>query len=238
MKNDVLSAFDFYFNKAESSINYFGSGDGARFIAKFIQSTQTLSADAPDAFFVDGGSGLLIEHFEFDNSKNGKSGSEFRQEMARIDRNQELLEGNYFYQDKLSCSSSYDNYICNVIKTFEAHYKKIPFYMKSIQDKGILSEVLKIKIMFLIEDVSILDSIVFDRDSGKQYQVLLAQSKEFIELLKERKDVNYVLACSKSKGEPNVWFIDNEEIDKYNHIIDYAKMDFLSFEPKVMSFKV
>jgi len=238
MKNDVLRAFDFYFNKTENSINYFGSGDGARFVAKFIQSAKTLSNDAPDAFFIDGGSGLLVEHFEFDNSKNGKSGSEFRQEMARIDRYQELLEGNYFYQDKLGCSSSYKNYISNVIKTFESHYKKIPFYMKRIQDKGILNEALKIKTMFLIEDVSILDSIVFDRDSEKKFLVLLSQSEEFIELLKERKEVNYVLACSKSKGEPNVWFIDNEEIDKYNHTIDYAKMEFISFEPKVILFQV
>ena len=117
------------------------------------------------------------------------------------------------------------------------HYKRIATYRRNLIERAVLSENMTTKILFLIEDVSPIGSIAFDRSRQGQeaVPVILAQSPEFLRLLSNSPDLDYVLCCSSAGNSEYIWFIDLHELPAYiEKQCDYANMQFLSNHPSVL----
>jgi len=89
---------------------------------------------------------------------------------------------------------------------------------------------------FLIEDSSPLGAKTYDAD-GRQYPIVLSQSKEFLALMRNSPNVDYVIACSYDGSKDVIWLIMKEKLDEYEaNSMDYANMRFVNFKPQVTGF--
>ena len=83
--------------------------------------------------------------------------------------------------------------------------------------------------------------IAFDR-SGQKVQtvpIILAQSPEFLELLSNAPDLDYIFCCSSAGSNEYLWFVDLGQLPAYvEKQCDYASMHFLSTPPSVVIGKI
>ena len=113
----------------------------------------------PDAYSCFDDIVLIIEHFEFDSSPHFKKGSEARKEMAKIKQ-----ESDKFHNEKLQTSSksifkaqaisdkSMEDYVINVTKVFNDHYRKTNKYKKNLTNANIITKNKKIKTVFFYRE--------------------------------------------------------------------------------------
>lgn len=93
------------------------------------------------------------------------------------------------------------------------------------------------KVIFLIEDTSLLGSSYVDKE-GIWRPVILAHSKEFLALLGKSPLVDAVVAVSAINESRNSWFIDRTQVEEYLlEAEDYAECRFMVFRPIVIGFK-
>lgn len=244
-ENEAWETIQKYFSKNnELTIHFFGSGDNPRMFSEFVQTGQFYVGDTPDMLLRKGNTAIIIEHFEIDSSRANRKGSSCRKELSRIERAEKLVEYSEegtFFHDEISVNSSYAFLLENVKKNFEHHYSHIGMYRENLKKWGLIAETDVVKVMFLIDDVSPLGTIAvpIDDRNAKPCPVVLAQSKEFLELMQKSPDVDFVLACSGAGNQDFLWFIDNNQLDSYfSNIIDYESMDFLDITPHIFSFKM
>lgn len=245
MENEALQTILHYLsNEKGKGIHYFGSGVGARMFADFYLNGKIYLGDAPDMLIRKDNGALIIEHFEFDSYHVNNKGSKNRREQARIQRKQDMeipTEAGIEFRDKINGSSSYNNYLQNVSKAFKRHYASIHRYKDRLKKRGLIDNDMQVNVLFLIEDVSPLGSMVAKRSEFESMAIplVVACCKEFLDLIKNSPDVDYVLTCSSAGNNEYMWLIDNSEIDVYyKHIEDYKNMDFLNFTPKVYGYKI
>ena len=244
MKNEAFSALNKFFSKDGTKVNYHGEGKGVLLFKELYESGEYFVGDEPDMFIKKGDIALIIEHFEFDSYKSTKRGSKSRQEQARIERcgnNIKPTEDGVLLHETINAVSSYENYINSVTKGFLKHYDNISDYKKRLKNFGLLDNDIDLKILFLIEDTSPLGSSYLDEEDFPPVMrpLVLAECREFLDLLKEHEAVDYVLACSGAGDNNYVWFIDQKDIDeyyKYVHMDD--KFRFLDFVPHVLEYKM
>ena len=240
MKNEVIKTLEHYFRNESNTVQYLGSAEGVNLFAELLESGTMIPGDAPDAVLIKDNLALIIEHFEFDGFEVNRKGSKSRMEQARIDREQREIsatEAGVVYHSKIKALCSYQDYIDNVTRSFLDHYQRIATYKKNILERGIITSETDVKTMFLIEDVSPIGSIAIDK-SGDKVQtipVILAQSPEFLNLLTDSENLDYVLCCSYACDSEYVWFIDRSHIPSYKEKqCSYASMKFLSNYPSVV----
>ncbi len=240
MKNEAMDTIKKYFGK-ETSMLFLGERDTAQEIADFFTKGDRYVGDDPDMAILFNGICLAVEHFEFDCYKNNRSGSENRKESSRIERAFDSIparEMNKLFHDQINGESSYEQYIQNITKTFEKHYVRIEEYKRHLQELRIFDENTPIKMAFLIEDSSPLGAKTYDAD-GRQYPIVLSQSKEFLALMRNNTDVDYVIACSYDGAKDVIWLIVQEKLEEYEtNSVDYANMSFMNIEPQVLGFHI
>lgn len=243
-KNEALNAIRKYFPTNEGTQMYFhGTGTGAKTFADILQSGEKFIGDAPDMLIRKNDMAVIVEHFEFDCYKVTRKGSQSRREQSRIGRKEKDViptESGVHFNDKIHGTSSYDDYIQNVCRNFREHYLQINAYKENLKKAGLINDKSVIKVLFLIEDTSPLGSMVVNdsNDPPSPQPICLGQCREFLSLFEKSPEVNYVIACSMCESENIVWFIDQNEISDYQkESIDYSKMQFLDFEPQVLSFQ-
>ena len=240
MQNEAFGTLKKYFSNGDGTyIHFYGNGNGARLFANCFQNGEWFGGDIPDMFVRTDNMAILIEHFEFDSYLSTRKGSKNRQEQYRIQKHEDSIipteEISYLF-DEIKGKSSYSYYLQNCLNSFERHYTQIGRYKENLEKSGLINNDLTLKVMFLIEDVSPLGSISSDDQGTKP--IVLAQCKEFLHLLSERPNVDFVLACSCAGSNQYVWFIDQEDLPEYiNNSTDYSNDTFLAFSPKVMGFK-
>ena len=242
METEIEAVIKYFKNGGQ--LHYYGSEFKAAKIADLLPEYQYLySGDAPDMFFKKDDLVIIIEHFEFDCYKATQKGSDFRRELARIQRNEEAVpstEEGEVLRDVIHGSSSYEYYISNVTKAFKEHYAHIDLYIDNLRKSGAIDKNSHIKVLFFIEDVSPLGCVAVERTNSESELVLvtLAESREFLDLLRDNTRVDFVLACSSYSNEPYIWFIDRTELDAYyEQALDYHSMRFAEFTPRVRVFK-
>lgn len=223
---------------------YNGDGESARAFGEKLKPEFFYSGEAPDFFIKDNDDVIIFEHFEFDCYKASRKGSEYRREEARIQCSEDAMkptESGTTLHEVIHGDSSYQYYIENVTRSFHKHYSNIDTYIQNLIRAGAINDHTNVKVAFFIEDVSPLGTMVYKRDGQDDglIHVSLADSKEFLDLLKENERVDYVLACASPENEREVWFIDREQLNAYyENVIDYASMEFLRFQPHVITYKV
>lgn len=245
MKNEAVHAlFKNYSEEEGMDIRFLGTGNGARYFADFIQNGTYYADDAPDMMIKKGNEVIIIEHFEFDSYHVSRKGSPARREMARIQKAEdsvEATEDGVLFSDEIKGKSSYQDLIANLCRSFREHYSRIPMYKENLRGYGLIDDTTQVKVMFLVEDVSPLGSIVVSRDrqDSKMRPLIVLLCKEFLDLFRDSVDLDYVLACSSAADQDFVWFADRNEIDEYyKHAVDYGKMIFLDFDVQVLGFKM
>lgn len=244
MGNEALETLSHYLRNESNTVYFLGADAGVRLFCEMLQNGQCIPGDAPDLVVVEEKTVLIIEHFEFDSFHVTRKGSTSRAEQARIEREQRLIpatpEG-VVYHSKINASCSYSDYIANVSRSFSEHYGRIATYKKNLIEAGIVSREMTLKTLFLIDDVSPIGSIAFDLHSQKAstVPVILSQCPEFLQLLANSPDLDYVLCCSYAGNNEYVWFIDLGELPAYiEKQCDYANMQFLSNRPSVVIGKI
>ena len=118
---------------------------------------------------------------------------------------------------------------------------QIGTYKRNLRDYGLINETTDVKVMFFIEDTSPLGSMVVDQsvDRPSVRPICLGQCQEFLSLLNNSPEVNYVLACSLAGQDSIVWFIDRNEVEEYQKMsVDYSKMQFIDYKPQVTGFRL
>ena len=119
----------------------------------------------PDALAIIDSTALLLEHFQFDNSKINRKGSMQNQVAAETDRkiNEKLSNNpnNCYVLENEEVEKSGIFYVRNFQKQFSAHAKKIEEYITEVEKES--KQVIKKHIIgFVIEDASPLGSGYYD----------------------------------------------------------------------------
>ena len=243
MKNEAIKTLKQYFRNESNSIEFFGSDVGVNMFIDFLQNGKTIANDAPDMILLKDNMAIIVEHFEFDSSHANRKGSSNRIEEARIDRQireKMAISNEYIHQDVINASCSYQDYVANVTKGFLHHYNQIENYKQNLINKKIITLDTIVKIMFLIEDVSPIGSIAFGNNNGKAQKlpVTLAQCPEFLDLVEQYNQIDYVLCCSYVCDSEYVWFIDCDQIPAYREKqCDYANMRFFNNPICIVEFR-
>ena len=226
-----------YFSNT-SEIYYYGDPKQAKRFVKWLETAKCYECNHPDFYFLLDNEVLIAEHFEFDSRKRNRKGSQYRKEEARIDRRLErlMMKGEKAsFTDTIQGDSSYEYFIKNVSQSFEKHYSEIEQYEQTLKELNVANDSSRLKIMFIIEDVSPLGSAVGASAWDKSVEcVTLAKSKEFLGLLDCHEKVDYVLALSSWSDHQYIWLIDRKQLGVYySEAVDYASMDFVSLRPQV-----
>ena len=240
----VLTLTNYFGNPEGNKVHYFGLQDKVQDVLNVLFSGERIIRDFPDMVAIKDDVLIIVEHFEFDCFKCTRKGSVNRKEQARIDSEFEKLpatENGTIHHDTIKGESSYQDYLSNIHKNFCEHYDKVSDYKKRLISEGIIKDNMVVKMMFLIDDVSPIGTMAVDySQTDPQIEpVILAQSPEFLKLLEESSDIDYVLCCSSAGDSRFVWFIDQENLDEYMEIAcDYKNMSFLDSNPHVVSGKI
>ena len=222
------------------TIHFHGNAQPCQDWMDFLSQSRIMFRNAPDFVALGYKKAVIIEHFEFDCYPVNKKGSQNQQEQARIDRKRKSLpipkEG-LVYQDTIQGKSSYEDYIKNLTRNFNSHYKKIETYKQNLLQEGIIGVDTEIKVAFLIEDASPLPCSYIDHSEGRAQMTLidLAHSPDFLDLFKKNPNVDFIISCSTTGRDNWVWFIDRTELSAYyENSIDYKNEEFISWKPHVV----
>lgn len=195
--------------------------------------------ESPDLVVLKGQSCLIVEHFCFDAyPSTSRKGSKLNFALAQASKSLYLSETESFISEYcLNETPSYFWYVQNSKEHFLKHYDKISMYKKNVAKAGLSNSSADIKVVFLIEDSTVPGCLCYD--SRNTFPVLLACCKEFLSLLKDKEDVDYVVACSKVCNTKHKWLIVREYLDVYiQEAIDYAKMKFCNWDVRIANFTV
>ena len=167
----------------------------------------------PDAYSVIDDNILVLEHFQFDNSKSTKKGSNQNLVSAETDRQLKIMsrEDNEVTVMTEFVSRTGKYYIDNFKQQFTNHAKNIEGYKLDIQ-KELKKEFNKWMVGFIIEDASFLGSLY--RDSNL-YCVDLTTDKEFLDLFEQTKNLDFVIFSMTNNQDAKIFsFLSRECINK------------------------
>ncbi len=198
------------------------------FFAK-IQPT----ARRPDAFSINDDTVLLLEHFQFDNSKVTSKGSSQNQISANTNRKfDNLLKKDKDFaviNEVVDKSGSF--YVENFYKQFNAHSKNIEAYKSEIQNQ--VSRPLNTFIMgFIIEDSSPLGSVFFD--NGIKC-LDLVYTKEFLDLFEKTTNLDFVVFAMTGNSDNQILsFISHRTINEHRkNQVEASKIQKFFFENSI-----
>lgn len=146
----------------------------------------------PDAYTVIGNDMLLLEHFQFDNTKTTKKGSEQHKIAAKSEqkfKKKLVKDGDFAVLDEdVKKKGTY--YIENFRAQFDSHYGKIDEYKTEMRE--VLKKDFKnIYMGFLIEDASPLGSLYWN--NHKMCCLDLLQTKEFLDIFEKASKLDFAL---------------------------------------------
>ncbi len=239
--NEAKETLRRYFSQTSNTVHFHGDGVLINKLASVLTDDCCEEYDAPDVYIKNENEVWIIEHFEFDCYKANRKGSSYKREENRVNNNEKKIvpteEGVYF-GDTINADSSYADYVGNVLKGFNNHYKKIEDYKQNLINDGVADEKTTFIVIFLIDDVSPLGTSYIDKEAIWR-PIILAHCREFLQVLKNAKLVDGVLAVSSASEQKLIWFIDRNQIDEYlMNSEDYSECRFVDLKPHVVGFKV
>ena len=246
MKKEAIHFIEKY--AQDKTIRYEGTGNGAFEFQDFCQHPLTYR-EAPDMFIKHGRKNalLIMEHFRFDSSHTTKhNGSKYQSELSQIKQSIQSMAPSKEMPARRSvqvqASKSYADYVHNVTVNFIKHYVKIPLYKKNLERLGLIDSTTDVKVMFCIEDVTLFGNVVDGDEVMPLFPVILSRCPEFLDLLEQSPDVDYVLSASEScysNPGKHIVFIDRHEIQAYKRkSVDYKHRHFYDTKARVTGVKM
>lgn len=195
--------------------------------------------DNPDGYLKIGNKIVVIEHFEYDATKNDKKGSETRTEESRIDRQLNnkhyTIDGVKYVHEEMNVTHSTEQLRDNFIKIFSDHNSKINQYKKELIKDGIIDNNTEVIFMFCCEDKTIFGCMGYDE---QKYDFNILDIKECIDVILES-DVDYLLLCNsyENRKEMRLVSVSSQllEISPYR-LASEIKM--IGFKPKIFTARI
>ena len=201
------------------------------FLLTFFPTLQP-AKKRPDAYSIKGDTVLLLEHFEFDNSKTTRKGSEQKIKEANTQR---YLDKNPYHSTMLQeyVEKTGAHYVKSLETVFLSHSNNIENYKKEINAETSAS--FNNYIMgFVIEDASSFGSSYYNKTNGAYTRANMLYTKEFLDLFEKNPQLDFVI-FSITKGQDNgSFFISRNTIDDYRKKqIEVAKIEHFLFEDEI-----
>ena len=188
------------------------------------------SQKRPDAYAIQGNNLLLLEHFQFDNTRITRKGSNQNRISAETQRafQKSFEEGNDFAVLSESVSKNGQYYIENFRRQFNKHAQNIQVYKMEMQ-KELNREFDDCLMGFIIEDASPLGS---GYHNGKLEYVDLTFSKEFLDLFENTANLDFVVfAMTGNENHKILSFISRQCINlQRTNQIEVSKIGNFLFE--------
>ena len=198
-------------------------------IKKYFQNLKE-TKKRPDAYAIEGTSILLLEHFQFDNSKISAKGSDQNRISANTQRSFEKMfnEGCGFAVLDEYIEKSGINYVKNFQMQFNKHAQKIEDYKTDIE-KELGKTFQEFLIGFVIEDSSPLGTLYHD---GKLRVVDLTFCKEFLDLFEKTPSLDFVIFAMTGNNENKILsFLSHNQIkERRKNQIIVSNIDKFLFE--------
>lgn len=192
------------------------------------------SFEHPDMYAKINNTVYILEHFEFDSSKESRKGMHgIASEKALTRKFDNLIRNNRTENissfEKISYVGSFQDYQKNFEKHFTHHYGQIPNYKADLQKAGVLCKEDQVKIGFWIEN---LYPPLYDKNNRFQRELYYFDTKQFSEFLKKSTDVDFVLFSGYIDGKLQIVYFDknslptlSEQIDLNDPTISWSKMN-------------
>lgn len=156
----------------------------------FTKLRETLNR--PDAYAVIEDDLLLLEHFQFDNTKVAKKGSAQYKVAAKTEQKFKKIlvkDGDFAVLDEY-VERNGKSYVENFLTQFNSHYKKIDDYKAEMQ-KQLKKDFKNIYMGFLIEDASKLGSKYLNKH--REHCLDLLQTKEFLDVFEKATKLDFAI---------------------------------------------
>lgn len=137
----------------------------------------------------------IVEHFAFDCSKNAGKGSEFQQKAGKNFK--ETIGNRSTSRAIISSTDDIQYYFDNLKYAFEKHCKNREKYETNLyndfhEKDSRVNKNTKYLEVFVIEDCSL--AVYFYNEKSLEWEPYnICQSKEFLQLWNEHKDIDYIL---------------------------------------------
>lgn len=147
----------------------------------------------PDAYAVIERDMLLLEHFQFDNTRTSKKGSEQHKVAAKSEQEfkKKLVKDGDLAVLGEDVKKKGIYYVENFLAQFISHYDKIDDYKTEMQ-KELKKDFKNIYMGFLIEDASPLGSLYLN-NNHKMCCLDLLQTKEFLDIFEQSSKLDFAL---------------------------------------------
>lgn len=201
----------------------------------FRHSNEIVIRDNPDGYLKLNNKTIIIEHFEYDATKNNKKGSETRIEEFRINRKFKNLNSstheNQFIHEEMKVTHSTEYLRDNFIKVFKEHNSKITQYKQALIKEGIALDDNEITTLFCCEDKTTFGCLALD--NGMQ-TFSVVDVKECLNLIL-KSSVDYLLLCNTYQNDKYMYLLPvSDELLTFskNKIARDIKM--IDFKPQVL----
>lgn len=231
-KDDIRQLFKRYSDNGLNNITCLGRKEEFKEIVSFIEVFQTF--ERPDGYSKMNNDVLLMEHFEFDSSeyKKGK-GNKNRDEIGRIDRKFKESANLNALQDSINCHYHIEHYMANLQRVFKNHYLRIKEYKEHLMQEKIIYEKSNVKVMFLIEDTTILGNLSTDNKI-----IALPQIDKFLDIFLQSTDLDYVLSFNQVSNDKGIYFLSRNNVKYYREIqLKAENIELIDWNPQVSGFE-
>lgn len=157
--------------------------------------------ERPDAYYLSSNGVLfLIEHFEVDITKKNENGSSpCKKDYSLLNKkiDEEFAKNTDVYiNNRINIKGTVDDFVNSIKYSIDKHYKNIVEYKKNILNKLVGKTIKEIKIIFLMENPMGFGAYyIGDR---KLNNILPFEYSNFIDILKDKIDVDYFMYFSKT----------------------------------------
>ena len=204
-----------YFRQGEFRIKYSPACDFCQ--SMLFQLWNKLEEhESPDIIAFDEKQLLIMEHFGFDGTHEARKGgmkgqrteNELKQAYQRLCERQTSMELQVKDIDK---KETPEDYIRNLSKHYDAHYRRIPQYInKVIAEKQLQSP--QISVGFFIENDFPPIYSKYSVAGGEMKMVHLFDTKQFLDLFENSPLLDFVL-FGHSSGTPELYYMDKASIN-------------------------
>lgn len=208
----------FYFVRAQNRVHNLGFyAISEKDCDKMFQ--RLVPSERPDMYAELDDKIVILEHFEFDASRNTRKGMKGRKEEARLEQRLNAVPMDCsMHMDVARYEMSIQDWRANFERTFRRHYERIDAYKEAVTEwTGNCGK--PILVGFLIEQ----KFSPFINIGHKMDELPYFKTTQFAEVIQSSPKIDFVLFCGYLGGVARITYRDREALDKdKNRLVDLS----------------